>query len=159
MKHPQHADRVVELTYGISMVVYIAIGIGGYLMYGRDVSDEVSAGNRIPVASGAGAEQQAAGGQGGHMYSALVWRERRVACARYRAACAILRKLRYIAHDFCAGGRLTLQISKDLAQTPGFSPLLNTIAVWMVALNPLTKIPLGLRPVSAASTWSTSFPP
>lgn len=43
MRHPQHADRVVELTYGISMVVYIAIGVCGYLMYGRNVSDEVSA--------------------------------------------------------------------------------------------------------------------
>ncbi len=40
------------------------------------------------------------------------------------------------------------QISKDLAKTPGFSPVLNKMAVWMVALNPLTKIPLGLRPVS-----------
>lgn len=42
----------------------------------------------------------------------------------------------------------TLQISKDLATTPGFSPLLQQIAVWMVAINPLTKIPLGIRPVS-----------
>lgn len=47
------------------------------------------------------------------------------------------------------GPVLMIQISKDLASTPGFSPMLNTIAVWMVALNPLTKVPLGIRPVSA----------
>jgi vesicular inhibitory amino acid transporter len=42
-----------------------------------------------------------------------------------------------------------LQISKDLALTPGFSPLMNKVAVWMVAINPLTKIAMGLKPVSA----------
>lgn len=80
MKNPRQADRVCELAYAIAMVVYIAVGIFGYLMYGTDVSDEVS---------------------------------------------------------------------KDLARTPGFSPLLSKIAVWMVALNPLTKIALGIRPVSS----------
>lgn len=39
-------------------------------------------------------------------------------------------------------------MSRDLARTPGFSPTLNWLAVLMVALNPLTKLPLSLRPVS-----------
>jgi vesicular inhibitory amino acid transporter len=42
MRRPQDADRVVELTYGVSMVVYMVIAVCGYLMYGRNVSDEVS---------------------------------------------------------------------------------------------------------------------
>lgn len=42
MKRPQDADRVVEMTYAMSMVVYLVIAVCGYLMYGRDVSDEVS---------------------------------------------------------------------------------------------------------------------
>lgn len=79
MKHPKKAGRVVELAYAVAMVVYIAVGVIGYLMYGTNVSDEVS---------------------------------------------------------------------KDLARTPGFSPFLSKLAVWMVAINPLTKIALGIRPVS-----------
>ncbi|ORY27209.1 transmembrane amino acid transporter protein-domain-containing protein [Naematelia encephala] len=79
MKHPKQADRVCEVAYGIAMSVYLLVAVVGYLMYGTDVSDE---------------------------------------------------------------------ISKDLAKTPGFSPLLNKLAVWMVAINPLTKIPLGLRPLA-----------
>jgi len=39
------------------------------------------------------------------------------------------------------------QVSRDLAKTPGFSPTLNWVAVLLVALNPLTKLPLSLRPV------------
>lgn len=42
MRRPQDADRVVELTYAVSMVVYLVIAVCGYLMYGRNVSDEVS---------------------------------------------------------------------------------------------------------------------
>lgn len=45
MRRPQDADRVVELTYGVSMVVYMVIAVCGYLMYGRNVSDEVSCPN------------------------------------------------------------------------------------------------------------------
>jgi vesicular inhibitory amino acid transporter len=39
------------------------------------------------------------------------------------------------------------KVSRDLAKTPGFSPTLNWVAVLLVALNPLTKLPLSLRPV------------
>jgi vesicular inhibitory amino acid transporter len=79
MQNPHEAERVCEVAYGIAMAVYVSVGLFGYLMYGRDVSDEVS---------------------------------------------------------------------RDLARTPGFSPLLAKIAVWMVALNPLTKIALGVRPLA-----------
>ncbi|BEI91363.1 uncharacterized protein CcaverHIS019_0401830 [Cutaneotrichosporon cavernicola] len=79
MQNPHEAERVCEVAYGIAMAVYVSVGFFGYLMYGRDVSDEVS---------------------------------------------------------------------RDLAQTRGFSPLLAKLAVWMVALNPLTKIALGVRPLA-----------
>ena len=79
MKNPRQADRVCEVAYGVSMVIYLLVAVFGYVMYGTDVSDEVS---------------------------------------------------------------------KDLARTPGFSPLLNRFAVLMVAVSPLTKIPLGIQPVS-----------
>ncbi|WRT67240.1 uncharacterized protein IL334_004207 [Kwoniella shivajii] len=85
MKHPEQADRVVEVAYGICIFVYAIVAVFGYLMFGRDVSDEVS---------------------------------------------------------------------RDLAKTAAFSPTLAKIAVWMVALNPLTKLPLGLRPLSdIIYTW------
>ncbi|WWC69317.1 uncharacterized protein I206_103255 [Kwoniella pini CBS 10737] len=85
MKHPKQADKVVEIAYGACMVVYVIVAVFGYLMFGRDVSDEVS---------------------------------------------------------------------RDLAKTAAFSPTMAKIAVWMVALNPLTKLPLGLRPLcDVIYTW------
>lgn len=86
MKNPKQADRVCEVAYGLAMMVYVAVGLCGYLMYGNDVSDEVS---------------------------------------------------------------------RDLVRTG--PPLLAKIAVWMVALNPLTKIALGIRPVSCYSCFTTLF--
>jgi vesicular inhibitory amino acid transporter len=77
------------------MVVYIIISVCGYLMYGTNVSDEVS-----------------------------------------------------LFEDHAAVSLTVGQISKDLATTPGFSPTLNKLAVWTVAVQPITKLPLGLRPVS-----------
>jgi len=55
-------------------------------------------------------------------------------------------------HYFLLNGKwreqlLTKKVSRDLAKTPGFSPTLNWVAVLLVALNPLTKLPLSLRPV------------
>lgn len=79
MKNPRRAGVMVDIAYAIAMAIYVLVGVFGYLMYGTDVSDEVS---------------------------------------------------------------------KDLARTPGFSPILSKIAVWMVALNPLTKIALGIRPLA-----------
>ncbi|KAK4683881.1 hypothetical protein P7C73_g6331, partial [Tremellales sp. Uapishka_1] len=79
MKKPKQADRIVEIAYGIAMTVYLVIAICGYIMYGTNVSDE---------------------------------------------------------------------ISKDLARTPGVTPLMNKLAVWTVAINPLTKIALAIKPVS-----------
>jgi vesicular inhibitory amino acid transporter len=96
MKNPKQADRVCDLAYAISMATYLIVAVCGYIMYGRDVSDEV----------------------GLHMY-----------------------RVQY------EHGHLHSQISKDLANTPGFSATLNQLAVWSVALVPLTKAPLALRPV------------
>jgi len=94
MKDPKQADRVCNWAYAISMTVYLIVSVVGYLMYGTNVSDEVS----TPCCLSSPRSDDS-------------------------------------------------QISKDLAKTPGFSPVLNKLAVWTVTLNPLTKIPLGLRPV------------
>lgn len=83
MKHPEQADSVCHWAYVIAVSINVLVSTCGYLMYGRDVSDEVS---------------------------------------------------------------------KDLARTPGFSPALQRAAVLMVAVNPLTKIPLALRPVRVIPT-------
>ena len=93
MKDPRQADRVCEVAYGIAFCVYAFVSICGYLMYGTNVSDEVS---------------------------------------RLSPLCTLL----------------IYQISKDLAQTAGTSSIINKIAVLMVAVNPLTKLPLGLRPLA-----------
>ncbi|XAO22634.1 hypothetical protein I312_101407 [Cryptococcus bacillisporus CA1280] len=95
MKRPEQADRVCEVAYAICIVVYALVSVFGYLMFGKDVSDE---------------------------------------------------------------------ISRDLAKTSAFSPLMAQIAVWMVAINPLTKLPLGLRPLtdivySALRLQPTAFVP
>lgn len=95
MKRPEQAERVCEVGYGICIVVYALVSVFGYLMFGTDVSDE---------------------------------------------------------------------ISRDLAKTSAFSPLMAQIAVWMVAINPLTKLPLGLRPLtdivySAMRLQPTTFVP
>lgn len=79
MADPHQADLVCDFSYAVAMAVYVLVAVFGYLMYGRDVSDE---------------------------------------------------------------------ISKDLARTPGVTKALSTFAVWMVALNPLTKIALGIRPLA-----------
>jgi len=78
MAKPRQADRVVEVAYIIALSINIIVSVSGYLMYGTNVSDEVS---------------------------------------------------------------------RDLARTPGFSPTLNRIGTLMVAINPLTKLPLALRPL------------
>jgi len=42
MKNPRQADRACEVAYGIAMAVYLLVAICGYVMYGTNVSDEVS---------------------------------------------------------------------------------------------------------------------
>ena len=79
MKQPEYVDQMCDTSYGIVMVIYLVVAVFGYLMYGRNVSD---------------------------------------------------------------------QVSKDLARTPGFTPLLNKLAVWTTAVNALCKVPLGNQPVS-----------
>lgn len=43
MAKPRQADRVVEVAYAIAMTVNVIVSVSGYLMYGTEVSDEVSA--------------------------------------------------------------------------------------------------------------------
>ena len=88
MKDPRQADRVCDMAYGISMAIYILIAICGYVMYGIDVSDEVS---------------------------------------------------------------------KDLARTPGLSPVVNRLAVFMIALKPLTNMPLSIQPVCTHAISTSDF--
>ena len=42
MKDPKQANRVCEIAYAIAMMVYLMVAVCGYLMYGTNVSDEVS---------------------------------------------------------------------------------------------------------------------
>lgn len=41
MAEPKKADKVMHISYAISMIVYIVVAVVGYLMYGTNVSDEV----------------------------------------------------------------------------------------------------------------------
>ncbi|KAL7414428.1 transmembrane amino acid transporter protein-domain-containing protein [Mrakia frigida] len=68
--------RLIDASYIIALLASGSVGAAGYLMFGREVSDE---------------------------------------------------------------------ISLDIANTPGVSVLLTTLAVWMVAINPLCKIPMGIK--------------
>ncbi|KAI0068476.1 hypothetical protein BV25DRAFT_1846580 [Artomyces pyxidatus] len=40
------------------------------------------------------------------------------------------------------------EISQNLLQVPGYSPVLNKIALWMLVITPLTKFALGSRPLN-----------
>lgn len=50
MKNPKQADLACDVAYGIAMVVYLLIAVCGYLMYGTDVSDEVSSTSSVATA-------------------------------------------------------------------------------------------------------------
>lgn len=78
MKRPAHFGRMLDLAYVATGTVYLVIGMVGYLMFGRGVSDEVT---------------------------------------------------------------------RDLARTPGFPRTLTTLCVLLMAINPMTKFALAIRPV------------
>ena len=42
MREPKRADRACEIAYVVSMIVYLLVAVCGYVMYGTNVSDEVS---------------------------------------------------------------------------------------------------------------------
>ncbi|KAH7924856.1 hypothetical protein BV22DRAFT_1012389 [Leucogyrophana mollusca] len=46
------------------------------------------------------------------------------------------------------GRSVSDEISKDLLATPGYNPLLNKIALWMLVISPLTKFALSTRPLN-----------
>lgn len=78
MKDPKHFGRMLDLAYLTAAALYLSIGILGYLMFGHDLSDE---------------------------------------------------------------------ISTDLARTGGYPKALTTAMVVLMAINPLTKFALALRPL------------
>jgi vesicular inhibitory amino acid transporter len=61
---------------------------------------------------------------------------------------AVHDEVRAPAHAARTGAKLTAaQISVDLLNTPGYSALLNTLALWAFVLSPLSKYALATRPV------------
>lgn len=48
------------------------------------------------------------------------------------------------------GTSVSDQITKDLARTPGFPVVLNSIAIWLIVINPLSKFALATRPIQTA---------
>lgn len=45
------------------------------------------------------------------------------------------------------GTTVSDEITKDLARTPGFPVVLNSIAIWLIVINPLSKFALATRPI------------
>ncbi|KAJ1599209.1 hypothetical protein NDA14_004314 [Ustilago hordei] len=45
------------------------------------------------------------------------------------------------------GTTVSDEITKDLARTPGFPVWLNSIAIWLIVINPLSKFALATRPI------------
>ncbi|CBQ72713.1 related to amino acid transport protein [Sporisorium reilianum SRZ2] len=45
------------------------------------------------------------------------------------------------------GTTVSDEITKDLARTPGFPLVLNSIAIWLIVVNPLSKFALATRPI------------
>ncbi|KXN89865.1 Vacuolar amino acid transporter 1 [Leucoagaricus sp. SymC.cos] len=82
MIDPTEFDKMINWAFVVATVIYSLIGYTGYLMYGNNVSDE---------------------------------------------------------------------ISMDMLKTPGFNPLLNQAALWMLVLNPLSKFALNTRPLMSTS--------
>lgn len=80
MQHPEHFNVMLNWAYGAAVCLYMTVASIGYLMFGPNVSDE---------------------------------------------------------------------ISKDIARTPGMSVVLTTICITLLAINPVTKFGLALRPIQA----------
>ncbi|GAC94538.1 amino acid transporter [Pseudozyma hubeiensis SY62] len=45
------------------------------------------------------------------------------------------------------GMHVSDEITKDLARTPGFPVALNSVAIWLIVINPLSKFALATRPI------------
>lgn len=78
MKDPTQFPRMLNLAYCAATVLYLSMGMVGYAMFGRSVSDE---------------------------------------------------------------------ITKDLARTAGYPKVLNSVAIWLIVINPLSKFALATRPI------------
>ncbi|KAI9434136.1 transmembrane amino acid transporter protein-domain-containing protein [Lactarius psammicola] len=100
MAEPHRFNEAMNYSFGFATTVYAAIGIAGYLMFGDNVSDEVTLFLPPPI----------------HLSDMDV----------------------------------AEQVSQNLLQVPGYSPILNRLALWMLVLTPLTKFPLTTRPLNIA---------
>jgi vesicular inhibitory amino acid transporter len=79
MKDPSEFCKMLNWAYAAATVIYLSMGICGYLMFGNSVSDE---------------------------------------------------------------------ITRDLANNKGFPRVLNTVAIWLIIINPLSKFALAARPIN-----------
>ncbi|KAK0563146.1 hypothetical protein OC861_004963 [Tilletia horrida] len=82
MKQPHRFPQMLDRAYLVATVIYLGMGLAGYLMFGRSVSDE---------------------------------------------------------------------ITRDLARTPGFPPTLNSVAIWLIIINPMAKFALSARPITTTA--------
>ncbi|KAG6879399.1 hypothetical protein C0992_003016 [Termitomyces sp. T32_za158] len=80
MKDPSQFDRMINWAFFVATMLYALIGYAGYLMFGNNVSEEISI---------------------------------------------------------------------DLMRTSGYNPILNTFALWMLVLSPLSKFALTTQPLNA----------
>lgn len=53
------------------------------------------------------------------------------------------------------GSSVSGEITQDLSRTPGYPQILNKMAIWLIALNPLTKFALATRPIN--TTFESLF--
>lgn len=53
------------------------------------------------------------------------------------------------------GYKVSGEITQDLSRTPGYPHFLNKMAIWLIALNPLTKFALATRPIN--TTFESLF--
>ncbi|KAG6878417.1 hypothetical protein C0993_007018 [Termitomyces sp. T159_Od127] len=80
MKDPSQFDKMINWAFFVATMLYALIGYAGYLMFGNNVSEEISI---------------------------------------------------------------------DLMKTPGYNPILNTFALWMLVISPLSKFALTTQPLNA----------
>lgn len=110
MQDPKLYDRMVNITYVITIVVYAAMAAAGYLMFGSTTMQEAS----------------------------LCWKRHE----KLSHACSAT-VLTALLHLF--------QITQNLAITPGYYKILNSVALWLVVVTPIAKYALIMNPINV--TW------
>lgn len=113
MENPKHYETMVDLTYVITVGVYITMAIAGYMMFGLETMQEVRGKNK-----------------------ACVW-------------CRLITNIVL---------SLLLQITQNLAATPGYSKWVNRLAIWLIVLTPIAKYGLMMNPVClTCELWMTGY--